>query len=867
MVTDLLPTDDEHTEPELPVPDVALSRRAPAHLPLSSFARPLDDEEFTTVRNLAGQGDLDAMVDYALELRRRGAEREARGWLTRAARAGDERAVAELVDDAPTADSGDGDSHGPLDWVKRAAEGGNLDCMLILARACRDGAQGQARDFRQMLRWALRAAQARSAEAMRMVSDAYALGQGVPQDAARALVWLKRAAMAGDATAIQRLADRSLGASGVPRDASNYFAWTRKGAETGDATLMFNLAEAYREGLGTEIDHAAFFRWINKAADRGHPAALHRLALAYRDGIGVKPDPAEYWRLITRAAEVGDPPAMNTLALGYLHGEGVPVDARRHVELLTRAAKSGEPSAMFNLAHAYRDGAGVERDAGQYKVWLEQAVRSRDRHAQVELAAQYFREALDKRRAGKAEQSALDLRFQQLATTAAEAGDARAMYLLAMAYRLGVGVLSDVKRAREWTESAAHAGLPVAMLDFADFCRNDRGSDPDGHQYFTWLERAAGADDLAAKRRLALAYHDGLGTTRDLEACRRWLEAAARGGDQAAFVLLGLIDLEREGALEAAQLHAALEPFMNLQAEVDRIKTAQLVREAPEGAAYFLSGAVLRTLLDPQTGEHASNRLRLYNAAYLSDTDDGRFLFARGEAPGARLLRGFLPQERARDWPLTTPWDGREYSVYLASFHLRADYLDLWRAEGGEGSAVCIVTPLAAFAQDRERLPFVLTQGAGRALPPVVPPVLYRVEYDPAMAARVLKSLEPHLVALQAFKDTLKTGGPIVDALVRILVLQILYLFKPEAYAGEREARMVASFDIDSAAVRHEETPDSGRLYVETEPFLLATPGSQVLVGPAVKERAAAYLDLRYRLARSRWARATRVSYSAIELR
>ncbi|MGH7246857.1 MAG: tetratricopeptide repeat protein, partial [Pseudomonadota bacterium] len=166
-------------------------------MPFTDFTHPMDDEEFTAVQHLAIDGDLDAMVDYAFELRRRGDHAQALEWLTRAGDAGHERAISELA----TAQLGQAEnaenSMQSLHWIKRAAESGNRDCMLFLARAYRDGEQGLVRDFKQMLRWALHAAAAHSSEAMRLVSDAYSLGQGVRQNLARALIWLRRAAAAG----------------------------------------------------------------------------------------------------------------------------------------------------------------------------------------------------------------------------------------------------------------------------------------------------------------------------------------------------------------------------------------------------------------------------------------------------------------------------------------------------------------------------------------------------------------------------------------------------------------------------------------------------------------------------------------------
>lgn len=828
----------------------------------------LDDREFLALQRLAVDGDSDAMMNYAMELRRHGLEDKAQEWLVRAGDAGHPRAISALA--AEQLKAANDPEHPPqsLHWVQLAAQRGNRDCMLLMAHACRVGGWGVTQDHTQMLRWLLHAAAARSAAGMRLVSEAYARGLGVPHNAARALLWLRRAAAAGDHQAIARLAGQD-----VERDPQSYFLWARQGAEAGDPAHMFRLALAYRDGDGTEPDQAAFFNWVNQAAQRRYTPALFTLALAYRDGIGIKPDPAEYRRLLMRAADAGDPGALNNLALLYLHGTGMPVDARKHAALLTRAAEAEEPGAMFNLAHAYRDGAGVARNEGQYLMWLRRSVQLGQPDALIELAVHHYRLALCRTQTLGPEPAERDTHFEKLATRAAEAGDVRGMYLLAMACRRGIGVPADAARAHEWTARASEAGLPAAMIDRARYYLDTPGMDSDPRRYFHWIWRAAGAGDVTAKRLLALAYHDGHGTDRNPERCRSGLETAAADGDREAFVLLGLLELERKGELEPPLLQVAAEPFMGLLAEVDRIKSAHMVREAPEGVAHFTTPEVLRTLLADDAEGRANNRLRLYNSAYLKDAQDGRLLFELPGSPGAALLSGFFPDRHSRDWPLTVAWDDREYSVYVGCLNLRADYLDLWRTQGADGAGVCVVTPLAAFAQDYEQLPFMLARRADTGPPGqrsesyAIPPALYRVEYDPAVAAAALQAMHPHLEAIQAFKDTLKTGGTVVDALVRILVSEVLYLFKPEAYKGEREARLIAAFDIGSGYVHRDTMKEPGRLFVETEPFLFATPDSRLLVGPAVSERAAVYLDLRFRLAKSRWAAAARVSYSAVEYR
>ncbi|MGH8279906.1 MAG: tetratricopeptide repeat protein [Gammaproteobacteria bacterium] len=834
----------------------------------------MDNREPLTLRTRAESGDTEAMVNLAAALRARGDHEEANKWLVRAGAAGDQRAVATLA--VSVSEEADPDSTRVFDWVRRASEQGNRDCMLLLAEMYRDGTNGAEPDYRQMLRWLLHAVAVGAPEAARLVSEAYAKGLGVPESSAKSILWLTRAAEAGDTVAMARIAERHLAGLGVPRNASAYFQWTYKGAKAGDPAMMLNVAKACRAGVGTPVDVTASLQWVQKAAEQQYPAALYALALCYRDGSGVKPDRGEYRRILARAAEAGHPQAMNDLAIRYLYGDGVPVDVQRHVQLLRRAADAGEPSAMFNLGHAYRDGAGVAKDEQQYLAWLEKSAELRHSDSLVELAAWHYRQALQHQWAKEVDRLAEDMRFERLAVTAAEAGDARAMYLLAMAHRGAIAALSDTALSRRWTERAAEAGLPIAMLDLATLYREGHGSEKDIEKYFFWIRHAAEAGDLNAARQLGLAYHDGEGTTPDLEACHRWLDQAASRGDQAAFVLLGLLELERVGEILPGVLHAALEPFMDLQAEVAKIKRDHLVREAPTGVAYFCAPQVLGGLLaGDAAGE--TNRLRLYNAAYLEDMQDGRSLFGFESAP-ASVLRSFFPEQRSRHWPITTPWDGREYSVYLASFNLGPEYPDQWRAHDAQGAGVCIVTPLRAFAQDREHLPLKLEQSdvdsdVGSAptqlvrVQHYVRPVLYRVEYDPAAAAAAVEAMRPHLEAIQAFKGSLKRGGDTVDALVRVLLGEILYLFKPEAYKCEREARVIVSCDIASDYVRCDVAQQPARMYVETEPFLFTATDSLILIGPAVRERSALYLSLRYGLAKSRWAASTRMRYSSVEYR
>lgn len=851
----------------------------------------MDDRDFRILQYRATEGDPDAMVDLAFEFRLRRDNQQAFAWLLRAGDAGNMRAMAALALAYRDGAGVEKNVSQSLLWLERGAQSGDPGCMVLMAEAFREGTSGVARDPTQMLAWLLKAIRAGSAEAMRLLGQAYATGMGVIGSAATSFVWYERAARAGDVRAMLKTAEAFLSGLGVEPDPGSYFNWTKQAAERGERVAMFNLANAYDTGLGTGEDKAAFVYWMTKAAEHELPSALFVLATAYRDGSGVNPDQNEYFRLLGRAAAAGDPRALNALAINHLYGFGVPIDKNKYVQLLTAAAETGDANAMFNLAHAYRDGEGVAKDPSAWLAWLAKASKLRQLSAMVELAAYAYRIRLPGQRQAEAAQLPEDLRFELLAQQAAELGDARAMYLLAMAHRVGVGMPRNPELARQWLERAAQAGLPTAMTELAIAYRRGTGYEQSNQAFFGWIRKAAEAGEAPAMTTLALAYHDGRGTERNLTECRSWMERAHEHGEPRAFMLLGLLEIEELGESLPEDLQSALKSFMALQSEVLAIKKTHIVREASQGAAYFTTFEGLTEMLGEENGDGRHNRLRMLNAAYLDDPAEGSRLLDTATLHEAKLLRDFFAVLSPTGHIPTLRWNGHEYGVYIASFSLRNDQFDLWRTQGHNGAGYAVVTPLSAFRQQGEVSPVSLVYEAElashsalpeprRFAPPryvhpaesqrqqsLVRPVLYRVEYDKLIAAQVLERLEAPLTAITAFKHKLKRGAAIVDALVRILVSDVLYLYKSEIYEAEQEARVVMAFDLASEYVKIEPCGAHARLYAETEPFLFSQTGSRIIIGPNVADRAAAYLGLRYRLARHQWSASTEVEYSVIEYR
>ena len=141
---------------------------------------------------------------------------------------------------------------------------------------------------------------------------------------------------------------------------------------------------------------------------------------------------------------------------------------------------------------------------------------------------------------------------------AADSGYAAAMTNLAALLQNGRAGATDSERARSLLESAAEQGYPMAYLPLGQLLRR-RG---DSEAARAWFERAmaagvaggyyelgllaqragdgdgamaaysagASAGDADAQNELGYRYRSGRGVTKDFDAARRWLEAAASQG-------------------------------------------------------------------------------------------------------------------------------------------------------------------------------------------------------------------------------------------------------------------------------------------------------------------------------------------------
>lgn len=162
-----------------------------------------------------------------------------------------------------------------LDGLRDRAEKGDTKAQLDLAYRYRDG-KGIAKNDTEAMKWAHRAADGGSAEAMDFVGFAYLRGNVVERNTEIAFGYFKAAAPK------------------VPQAA-------------------FNLGQCYFGAQGTEQNITKALAWWEKAAAQGHGRAAVSAALAYLSGEGVKRDEVKARQLAERAAGLNNPSGLVVL--------------------------------------------------------------------------------------------------------------------------------------------------------------------------------------------------------------------------------------------------------------------------------------------------------------------------------------------------------------------------------------------------------------------------------------------------------------------------------------------------------------------------------------------------------------------------
>ena len=119
-----------------------------------------------------------------------------------------------------------------------------------------------------------------------------------------------------------------------------------------------------------------------------------------------------------------------------------------------------------------------------------------------------------------------------LLRTAAETGNMKAQYDLALMYDKGQGVPQDYQQAVRWYTKAAEAGNMKAQHNLALMYDNGQGVPQDYQQAVRWYAKAAEAGNTKAQYNLAAMYFEGKGIPQDSVLAHVWANLAASQGQE-----------------------------------------------------------------------------------------------------------------------------------------------------------------------------------------------------------------------------------------------------------------------------------------------------------------------------------------------
>ena len=231
--------------------------------------------------------------------------------------------------------------------------------------------------------------------------------------------------------------------------------------------------------------------------------------------------------------------------------------------------------------------------------------------------------------------------------------------------------------------------------------------------------------------------------------------------------------------------------------------------------------------------------LRLYNAAYMNDPEEGLYLF---DSENLTEIRSYIEEERY-------------YQTYLASFTThKIDDLTMWRLYGRDGTGISIVLPAkdykmaieSAFSLIMNADPSNIAHDEARKQDIN----LYKVSYE---CTDIQEKIKTKLFDLkETIRDNEDTENNGLEKYLYSYFAkcsdEIRYLYKNPQYKIEKEFRFLAFHKLESESVKLDERKIP-HLYINSRPILFRE-GSEIIIGPKAENPIALKLDIEYRLKR-----------------
>ena len=685
-------------------------------------------------------------------------------------------------------------------------------------------------------------------------------------------------------------------------NATAQFEFAKEAAIIGVSDAINEVVRCYQEGVGTEPDRVKAFEWIRKAAtiDRDVKFAFD-LARCYRDGDGTERDVEKFWIWMKKAADTGDTEAMFQLAEACLEPKLGTPSSERAVEWTIKMAEKKEPGALVLLARMYDSGTSFKRDPDKFLKYAEAAHRealsqwkSRNKNrnwiyenlpealvAHAEALSRNDRQPEERAHVRKAAQAAWDA-FDLAQSKNASVGLRLPEIMLLLIPQLKgkndrvpkrheskyFDWLSKIQRAVTYIQDLKDDEvipylLVEAVYDLALAFKKGTGTPPKQMEYMTHLRWAANAGHGPAAYSCAMFHHE----KGELAEFTQFISLAANANDMDAMIVQQLSELH----LSPEQIDLARSSLQALSNAADGIrKSRHQINVDPNGRgiahytnADALTSMLSGTILDPKNG------VWLSSIVYVNDPTEGRRLRDHVWKVPPDVGKNPLKELFAEiDHGQPISWLGQELHVFIACFSLEVDNLNLWRFYGADGKGCSIVSPASAFKAGSSE---GMIRGPWAKRTKAVPELaLYRVLYDDKAVDETLKTLASALKPVMEVAEELDCGQKLRFRSLAIAVISdLLYLYKDEQYAAEKEVRAAVARTLSDSEIKTFKPGNKqySKLYLETGALLFQKAGSEIIVGPKAEEREAVILDLQHRLASQKWAGMCKVSGSETSYR
>lgn len=427
-------------------------------------------------------------------------------------------------------------------------------------------------------------------------------------------------------------------------------------------------------------------------------------------------------------------------------------------------------------------------------------------------------------------------------------------------------------------ELAANQGESDAMIELWEWYSTAEEPNSDPEKALQWLKTAADNSNPKGMYEFALVNARGNTADNSMPLAIDLMQKSARAGFMRAMVISQLPNSIETWDLFIDLLDTVTDIRSEHHYDAERLNQENIVvcQYTTLDAIYSMLGRGHEI-----SEEQKTNHLRMYNIGYVNDPQEGRALIKSSQKSNYlfRLADGGKGISEISKF------------TYFTSTSNARDRLDLWRAYGRDGKGCCLVIPNKLFrerSQDITTLPWYErhrqecrepdnesdVQDVGKTPPTVnIPMCLYSVKYTSKAKREALKTLKKPIGGILKLLKRLGSNNndkTKIDDAVRMILAEILFLFKDAEYESEKEFRMLSMhLDSDYRLSLDEEKRDSGvrHLFVPSKNVLFNQPGYEIIIGPKVTNAYPVQREMEYLLQVNGWRQNVKVSVSEVKYR